>query len=152
MENASKALIIAAGALIGIMLLTLLAYGINKMGSNSARVYAEMEKNRITQFNQKFLNYDGRGTKVDDNSKPINPLNAQDVMTIINFNENNQVNGDASMYVDIQIYGKDGHLISSETKNFDVMQNLDKVYKCEVMYATGNNRELIGTVKITELN
>ena len=73
MENASKALIIAGGVLIAILLLTLFTYLFSKMATGTSKIYDMMEQSEIAEFNQKFLNYKGR-----------NDLTVQDVVTIIN--------------------------------------------------------------------
>ena len=89
MENASKALLIAAEVLIGILLLTLFSYLFTKMSEQTARIGEKAKLNRINQFNQEFLNYEGRGTKNDDEGNPINPLTIQDVATLINLANDN---------------------------------------------------------------
>ncbi len=60
MENASKALIMAAGVLIGIMVLSLFVYLIFTFGSNTARIYDEQAKQQLEEFNSQFTAYDGR--------------------------------------------------------------------------------------------
>ena len=87
MENASKALIMAGGVLIAILLLTLFAYVIKNMGENTAGMYEELEIAENNKFNQKFLNYAGRGvdTVYDKDGNAVhNPLTIQDVVSIIN--------------------------------------------------------------------
>lgn len=64
MENASKALLISAAVLIAILLLSLFAYLMTKVSENTSRIYAIMEQSKITEFNQQFLNYEGRGTNI----------------------------------------------------------------------------------------
>ena len=61
MENASKALLIAAGVLIAILILTLFSYLMRQMGSSTSGIYSKLSQREITEFNQKFLNYEGRG-------------------------------------------------------------------------------------------
>ena len=70
MENASKALIMAAGILIGIIVASLFAYemySVTKIGEAYGR---DIDQNAASEFNAKFLKYSG-----------IN-LNAQDIVTI----------------------------------------------------------------------
>jgi hypothetical protein len=64
MENASKALLIAAAVLIAILLLTLFSYLMTRMSENTARIHAIMEQSEIAEFNQQFFNYEGRGTNI----------------------------------------------------------------------------------------
>ena len=60
MENASKALMMAAGVLIGIMILTLAVYLFTSFGSASAEAHRQNAANQINQFNAQFTAYEGR--------------------------------------------------------------------------------------------
>ena len=57
MENASKALIMAGGVLIGILILSLAAYLFVDFGSTSAEIHRQNEEKQITEFNSKFTAY-----------------------------------------------------------------------------------------------
>lgn len=59
MENASKALIMAGGVLIGVLILSLAAYLFVDLGSTSAEITAQNEEKQITEFNSKFTSYEG---------------------------------------------------------------------------------------------
>ena len=54
MENASKALIMAGGVLIGVLILSLAAYLFVDLGSTSAEITAQNAEKQITEFNSKF--------------------------------------------------------------------------------------------------
>lgn len=69
MENASKALIMAAEILIGVMIISVGVYIFNEMGKYSADTTAEMEETQIAQFNNQFLKYYGTSGE-DENGKP----------------------------------------------------------------------------------
>lgn len=58
MENASKALIMAGGVLIGILILSLAAYLFVDLGSTSAEITAQNARKQITEFNSKFTAYE----------------------------------------------------------------------------------------------
>ena len=80
MENASQALIIAAGVLIGILILSLGVALINIMGGYAESTQNRIDENKIAQFNDKFLKYNG-----------LTDLNIQDVITVKNYAlENNK--------------------------------------------------------------
>lgn len=66
MENASKALIMAAGVLIGILILTLAVYLFSSFGSNSAEIYAKNEEAQLNQFNTQFTSYIGTDITIYD--------------------------------------------------------------------------------------
>ena len=59
MENASKALIMAGGVLIGILILSLAAYLFVDLGSTSAEITAQNAQKQIIEFNSKFTSYEG---------------------------------------------------------------------------------------------
>ena len=88
MENASKALLIAGGVLIAILILTLFAYLFGQMAENTSNIYNTIEQSEIAEFNQKFINYEGRGIgELSDK-----PLTVQDVATLINLAQDNNKN------------------------------------------------------------
>lgn len=57
MENASKALLMAAGVLIGILILSLAVYLFASFGSTSAELHKQKEEQQINQFNTQFTSY-----------------------------------------------------------------------------------------------
>ncbi len=60
MENASKALLMAAGVLIGIMVLSLAVYLFVTFGSTSAQMHQQKEQDQLNQFNSQFTSYEGK--------------------------------------------------------------------------------------------
>ncbi len=60
MENASKALLMAAGVLIGMLILSLAVYLFVSFGSTSAELHKQQEEQQITQFNSQFTSYEGK--------------------------------------------------------------------------------------------
>lgn len=66
MENASKALFIAAGVLIGILILSLAVYLIVSFGSNSAEIHKQNIEQQIAQFNNQFISYEGKECTIYD--------------------------------------------------------------------------------------
>ena len=78
MENASKALIMAASVLIGIMILSLAVYLFATFGASSAQMHEQIQIDRINQFNAQFTIYQNR-----------NNLTIYDVVTIANTAKNN---------------------------------------------------------------
>lgn len=60
MENASKALIMAAGVLIGVILLSLMAYMFISFAMSSAEIHKENEQNQLNEFNSQFTSYMGK--------------------------------------------------------------------------------------------
>ena len=60
MENASKALLMAGGVLIGILILTLAVYLFMSFGAQSEEMYDRMEERQLTQYNAQYTIYSGR--------------------------------------------------------------------------------------------
>lgn len=60
MENASKALIMAAGVLIGMILLSLMVYMFMSFAQTSAEIHKGQDENRLNEFNSQFTAYEGK--------------------------------------------------------------------------------------------
>lgn len=136
MENATKALLIAAGVLIGVMILTLGIYLYASLGTYVADTQKTMEQNALNAFNTQFLNY----INYSDGATEDFELKIQDVISVASIAyENNQeyefadgqVHNETSMYVTVSMDAV-GHLeqmvssISSEL----LKNNIDNRYKC----------------------
>ena len=62
MENASKALIMAAEILLGVMIVSVAVYFFRNTASFSESNYKKIDDAQIAQFNEQFLKYSGRKT------------------------------------------------------------------------------------------
>lgn len=81
MENASKALLMAAGVLIGVLILTLAVYLFATFGATSAELHKQQATNRLNEFNSQFTSYE---------EKNENGLTIYDFITVANLaTENN---------------------------------------------------------------
>jgi hypothetical protein len=80
MENASKALIMAAGVLIGILILSLAVYLFASFGSTSAELHRQNDENTVNQFNSQFTSYVGKEN-----------ITIYDVVTVANLATENNV-------------------------------------------------------------
>ena len=58
MENASKALLMAAGVLIGVLILSLAVFLFVSFGGTSAKIHETVQKNQLAKFNTQFTNYE----------------------------------------------------------------------------------------------
>lgn len=135
MENASKALIIAGGVLIVILVLTLFAYINTKMGSGTHNLYSRLEDHDITEFNQKFLNYDGNKN-----------LKIQDVVTLINTANNANINNNIGAHVDVLVDNASYLDKTIDDLNTLLKDKADETYTCNVR-VTG---KIVSQVTITE--
>ncbi len=84
MENASNALIMAGGILIGVLIISLAVYLFISFGSTSAEINKQNEKQQIVQFNSKFTAYEDKSD-----------LTIHDIITVAGYaQENNKYYGD----------------------------------------------------------
>lgn len=60
MENASKAMLMAAGVLIGILILSLAVYLFVSFGSSSAQIHEQNGKKQMDKFNSQFTLHQGK--------------------------------------------------------------------------------------------
>lgn len=116
MENASKALLMAGGVLITMLVVSLGIYFSRVVADSMGGIYTRMEQRKIAEFNQQFLEFND--TKI----------NIQDVVSLINLakdsNDKNLLSGekapldpktDTSYYITVNID------ISSDTILNDVI-------------------------------
>lgn len=73
MENATKALIMAATVLLGVMILSLGIYLFSVFGGTSNQINNMLAQNQIAEFNSKFTKYEAR-----------QDIRAQEVVSIAN--------------------------------------------------------------------
>ena len=152
MENASKELLIAGAMLLLILVLTFSVYLVRRIGGQTSELYSDMEQSKIDEFNQKFFNYDGRGTKKDSEGKWINPLTIQDVVSIINLAKDNNQNSKFPTTVKVKVDGNE----RQDSTNAQIKEmlanpnNIDAEYSCKVEY--GENKNLIENITIEKIS
>ena len=129
MENLSKALLMAGGMLIGILIASLFVYEMLYFSGKAKEYYAEVEKVEVTKFNSEFEKYANKSE-----------ITAQDVVSISNYlrywNSNNPLMPIAStgtvQEINIQSFLKDNK----------------KNYICKLEYSSEDGR--VTNVKIIE--
>ena len=105
MENAAKALTIAAGVLIGVIIITIAVYLFTTLGNTSSEVYSKVEQEKIDKFNNQFLKYDGLAN-----------CRAHDIVSIANLAKNNNeyyelTEGSGyNYYVNVNVIGQKNNL------------------------------------------
>lgn len=83
MENASKALFIAAGVIIALMVLSIGVYLFVTFGQAAKNTYDQVEESQINQFNSQFTTYLDR-----------TDLTIYDVITVANLATQNNINNE----------------------------------------------------------
>lgn len=124
MENASKALLMAGGILIAILILSIGVYLFTTYSKIGTTYSDTVESSEKIKFNTNFTKFEGR-----------TDITVQEIVSIINFasnyKENNQIN------VKVCVKGVD---YTSENKDLVVFikDNATKKYKCtEIEYKNG---------------
>lgn len=87
MENASKALLMAAGVMVGVLLLSLAVYLFTIFGDFGSDMTAKLTQKDIDEFNAQFLKYESY--QDPDTKEWKNTCRAQDVVTIANIAQEN---------------------------------------------------------------
>lgn len=128
MENSSKALLMAASVLIGVLLMTLMAYVFYFSSDYSSKIKDNIAAKDIYQTNVKFEIYNER----DD-------LTVHDVQTIINLVEDYNKEIEAVNKINLNVKS-----ISLES---ELAEDRDTTYKCRILY---NNNKKISVINITK--
>ena len=140
MENASKALIMAGGILIGILIISLGVYLFADFGTTSAEIHKENEQRQLTQFNTQFTVYEGRTN-----------ITVYELISVINLaKENNTQYSGTNLYDDenngyeILIYVDNTDVTDRDLSNLEdtyIKNGSEKFYTCtEINYHAGNGR------------
>lgn len=91
MENASKALLMAASVLVGILILSLIAYLYTIFGDYGSLIQARLESKNINEFNVQFTQYE---SYKDENGNWQNTCKASDIVSLANLAKQNNQNYD----------------------------------------------------------
>ena len=132
MENASKALIMAGGILIGLLIISLAVYLFVDFGRTSAEINSQNAEQQVVEFNSKFTKYESYKDKDDNWQTTI-----YDIITLAGYaKENNEHYSDSP---DEQI---SVNIISSPAKS-NIQQLSDyKNLMAQYMYdSSGTNLE-----------
>lgn len=138
MENASKALLMAAGVLIGILILSLAVYLFISFGGTSADIHDKVQKDQLAKFNTQFTNYETKDS-----------VTIYDIISVANLatenNKENQLQKKSAPttgndnYITVKLKGR----CIEGGENTDVKQ-LEKEYNQRIVedINTQNNGEL----------
>ncbi len=139
MENASKALIMAGGVLIGVLIISLAVYLFVTFGQTSAEINSENSQKQLAQFNAKFTVYEGKEN-----------ITIYDIITVAGYaNENNEYYENSNLDYLIEVYwnninvaNKEGlNRLKNEMKNQQKSDSLNLTkYECKVTEYNQNGR------------
>lgn len=135
MENAVKALLIAAGVLIGIMILSLGVSLYSSLGSYVRTTQEAIVSKRTQEFNNKFTKY----INCDNSGNIEFQLTIQDVVTAANTAYENNLEYNLDSYTENNYYviinmGAEKNLEKIvDTKMSEILEKgYDKKYKCSI--------------------
>lgn len=150
MENTTKAFIMAATVLLGVLILSLGLYLFSIFSQYSTNAYNTMEQHKTAQFNSQFLKYYGDVARsyINDKGKegiveePIR-CTAHDIISVANLAQQNNIHyqiqdeqgySEKTRYIQIDIGTKrDDKNVEKweETKKIDFLkENATRSYKC----------------------
>ena len=143
MENASRALLIAAGVLVGVLLLSLAVYLFTIFGNFGSEMSIQMNQENISEFNSQFTKYESHQ---DENGDWQNLCRAQDVVTIANLAKENNGQYDYTSsdegtgYYYVRVIVKTGHNTRNnyETASIDDYTNFLKQFSGSIQNGVFN--------------
>lgn len=170
MENATRAFVMVAGLLLGVLILSLGIYLFSIFGQYSANAYETMEKNQITQFNSQFFKYYGNVTRayIDEKTKkektvqePIK-CTAHDIISIVNLaqqsNKYNQVDylnnyDESTNYIQVDIEKQknvekwdENKKIQFITQNSTYVRDIEGTKSVEIKYYYVKEQPIVNTI------
>lgn len=154
MENASKALLMAAGVLIGLLIISLAVFLFFDFASTSGRLHEQIRNDQINQFNAQFTSYEGKEgitfydiitvtnlAKDSNNAKQLDSDNPHNDYITIEFKNN----------VDNQLHMEtlsDARLNELLKKDVDANNGILPTYDCKAQI--GQNTEKVKKVIFTK--
>lgn len=132
MENASKALIMAASVILGIMIITFSVFVFGIFKDYNAKNTSQIEEKEDSKFNSEFFKY-------YENGKDVLKVNPHDIVSIVNFAKENNLKyslnepKENSYYVTIDVLTKNEKIYNFEKKSQDEYTSFieqNKIFKC----------------------
>lgn len=135
MENASKALIMAASILLGVMIISVAVALFNSFSGTGSEIIDKISQTQITEFNNQFLKYEAQE----------GDISAYDVLTMTNLAKQNNSKyelepGDfgTSNYIKIQVMNNKNFETSSNDQLIEFIkgynEETDKYYIANYSY------------------
>ena len=132
MENASKALIMAASVILGIMIITFSVFIFVIFKDYNAKNTSQIEEKEDSRFNSEFFKY-------YENGKDVLKVTPHDIVSIANFAKENNLKyslnepKENSYYVTIDVLTKNEKIYNFEKKSQDEYTSFieqNKIFKC----------------------
>ena len=132
MENASKALIMAASVILGIMIITFSVFIFGIFKDYNDKNTSQIEEKEDSRFNSEFFKY-------YENGKDVLKVTPHDIVSIANFAKENNLKyslnepKENSYYVTIDVLTKNEKIYNFEKKSQDEYTSFieqNKIFKC----------------------
>jgi hypothetical protein len=141
-ENASKALLMAATVLVGVLILSIGVYLFSIFGDFSSETAKQIEEKKISEFNAQFYKYLGQ-----------KECRAHDIVTVANLaNENNKNNeytdsdrNTGTYYIKVIVDGKSYEGKTNDTYMQFLKDNPVTNFKCTKV-EINNNTKLVKSI------
>ena len=133
MENASKALLMAAGVLIGILILSLAVFLFVDFGGKSKVIHEQIDESKLVQYNAQYTIYEGR-----------TDITIYEVVSVINLAKQN--NKDYKDYSDFDNLYKVNVTVNGSAYNGSTIEDMINDY-----VTVNSNGELKDKFKVSRL-
>lgn len=121
MENASKALLLGGGILIGLIIMSIGVYLFASYSENTSSYDQQMQATEIKKFNVNFTKFEGR----DD-------ITIQEIITLINFAKQYEKENETDIKICVSGISNDIIELMNIKTTIDLIQdNSNKIFKCE---------------------
>lgn len=157
MENASKALIMAASVLLGLMIISVGVALFNTFSDFSRTTLEKVEETKIAEWNNNFLKYYGSIAQGENEQiKPID-VTVHDIITVSNFAKQNNENyelqkqqayNENTYYVQVRVDNvMNFEKLSDSEKNTFIKNNSLKENQSEIKYYECTNVKISSVTK-----
>lgn len=163
MENASKALMMAASVLLGLMIISVGVALFNSFAGSGSNIMSKIEETQIAEFNNQFLKYYGETTQLNEKTNKYETqkikITAHDIVTLVNLAKKNNIkyeveeqseNSENSNYVQITLNKKYRNMEKQQEDVLtDFIQDNNMIYNSENELVT--KYYYINNVKVSEV-
>ena len=140
MENASKALIMAGGVLVGVMIITLAVFLFQNFGAFTAEIEQKNAQKALAEFNSSYTKYEGKDVTAHEIVTAANE--AKDNNERYNLT-NMRLPDDNSYYIRVDAPEMYNMETKTETDYTDFLKkyiDAGQKFKCEIRFASGTGR------------
>lgn len=153
MENASKALIIAASVLLGLMIVSVGVVLFKSFGGFSREITTEIQKKQIAQFNAQFLKYEGKSFNSEKEQNEIIKITTHDIVTLANLAQKNNKEYELTNQTQSKKLNEDTYYVQINLEEgTNTNRNLEKWTEKELTNFIQNNMTQNSEIKYYYIN